>query len=438
MSASNQLAAFNYAVQPLGNLQIKNITAAYTVSPSDNNFIINCNSSPFTVSLTAAATLASGFNCWVWHNGTGNSAITIDPSGAETIDGVATIILNRGEGTQIVCDGTNWQTGGKKTMRMYAENAGNSQVRPIASGNLSMALGGLTTGSSATGTGSLAIYGNSSVNRGVAIGVNSNGQFATVATGDAAMALGGSYASGTDSFAAAIANNSGTYGATSANCIAMGYRALANNSRDFAVGNTSTASGGDSVALGSTNTASGLGAVAIGYNVQATGAASVAIGSYSKAIQIGKFAFSSAYSGAWNYGEQQYGILSLIKQTADATPTVLTSNTGAASTTNQVILPNNSAFSFSGTIIARQQAAGGNDYAAWEVKGAILRAANAASTVLGSYNINVLSKTAGASAWDLTLSADTTNGGLAVTATGAASVNIRWVATIQTSECTYA
>jgi len=38
----------------------------------------------------------------------------------------------------------------------------------------------------------------------------------------------------------------------------------------------------------------------------------------------------------------------------------------------------------------------------------------------------------------LALSADTTNGGLAITATGASSTNIRWVATIQTSECTYA
>jgi hypothetical protein len=39
--------------------------------------------------------------------------------------------------------------------------------------------------------------------------------------------------------------------------------------------------------------------------------------------------------------------------------------------------------------------------------------------------------------WTLALSADTTNGGLAITATGAASTNIRFVATIHTSEVTY-
>ena len=41
-------------------------------------------------------------------------------------------------------------------------------------------------------------------------------------------------------------------------------------------------------------------------------------------------------------------------------------------------------------------------------------------------------------AWGMALTADTTNGGLAVTVTGAASTNIRWVATVNTSEVTYA
>ena len=39
--------------------------------------------------------------------------------------------------------------------------------------------------------------------------------------------------------------------------------------------------------------------------------------------------------------------------------------------------------------------------------------------------------------WTLALSADTTNGALAITATGAASTNIRWVAYVQTSEVIY-
>jgi hypothetical protein len=115
----------------------------------------------------------------------------------------------------------------------------------------------------------------------------------------------------------------------------------------------------------------------------------------------------------------------------------MSTDRNAASSDNQVILPNNSAFAFHGTVIARQQAAGGSNYAAWEIKGAILRGATAASTVIGTVNVNALSATAGAAAWDVALTADTTNGGLAVTVTGAAATNIRWVATVHTSEVIY-
>ena len=67
----------------------------------------------------------------------------------------------------------------------------------------------------------------------------------------------------------------------------------------------------------------------------------------------------------------------------------------------------------------------------------MLRDANAASTVLGNGIVNKLYATSGASAWAVALSADTTNGGLKIEVTGAAT-NIRWVATVNTSEVTYA
>ena len=446
--ASSQLSAFNYAVQPLNNLQIKNITAAYTVSPSDNNFILNCTSGVFTIAMPPAASLPIGFNCVIWNSSaTATDVITVDPNGAETIDGLTTIILRQGEGTQVVCNGTNWETGNKKTMRGYAENMANGATRPVASGAQSLAIG---VGSQATNTTDFAV-GNGAIASGsasIALGrdAQASGIYSAAlgtsssvagarAVGSGAVALGGSYASGSNSFAAAIANNTSTYGATGSNAVAMGFNAAATSSRDFAVGNTSTASGGDCVALGSTNTASGSSSVAIGFNVQATGTSSLALGSYSKAIEVGKFAFSSASTGAWNYGFQQYGILNLIKQTADATPTVLTSNAGTASTTNQVILPNNSAYAFTGTVVARRQAAGGTESAAWKVEGLIRREANAGTTTLVASTVTAISNVP---AWTLALSADTTNGGLTVTATGAAATNIRWVANMQTSEVTYA
>ena len=138
-------------------------------------------------------------------------------------------------------------------------------------------------------------------------------------------------------------------------------------------------------------------------------------------------------------GDAQSGKIVLVSDTTDATPEPLTSNNNQAGLSdNQVILPNNSAYSFSGTIIARESAAAGSDYASWEIKGALLRDANAASTVLGNGIRNKLYATAGASAWAVALTADTTNGGLKIEVTGAASTNIRWVATVHTSEVTYA
>jgi hypothetical protein len=99
------------------------------------------------------------------------------------------------------------------------------------------------------------------------------------------------------------------------------------------------------------------------------------------------------------------------------------------------VLRNNSAFVFSGIIVARQQAAGGTASAAWRIEGLIRREGTAANTVLVASAINTISNVPG---WTLALTADATNGALAITTTGAAATNIRWVATIQTSEVTYA
>ena len=106
----------------------------------------------------------------------------------------------------------------------------------------------------------------------------------------------------------------------------------------------------------------------------------------------------------------------------------------SASTLNQVILPNNSAYAFHGTIVARQQASQGTACAAWKIEGLIRREANAGTTVLVDSTTTVIDNTP---SWGMALTADTTNGGLKITVTGASSTNIRWVATVNTSEVTY-
>jgi hypothetical protein len=135
-------------------------------------------------------------------------------------------------------------------------------------------------------------------------------------------------------------------------------------------------------------------------------------------------------------GRTQSAILLLGRQTTDATATVLTSNASGASTTNQVILPNNSAYTFQGTCIANVTA-GGNT-SGWKFEGVIKRGANAASTVLvAAVTPTVIAQDAGASTWVLAITADTTNGGIAVTVTGQAATTIRWVVKIETTEVTF-
>ena len=180
-------------------------------------------------------------------------------------------------------------------------------------------------------------------------------------------------------------------------------------------------------------------AVAIGGGINLTGAAaaaqnSIAIGDAAYVpTTTGRYAFSS--DGAFVQGGSQYGMVVLRKATTNATATVLSSDNTAASGTNQLVLPNNSAHAFSALIVGRQQAAGGTASAAWRIEGLIRREGTAASTTLVNSSTTVLSNVPG---WTVAISADTTNGALTVTVTGAAATNIRWVATVQTSEVIYA
>jgi len=135
-------------------------------------------------------------------------------------------------------------------------------------------------------------------------------------------------------------------------------------------------------------------------------------------------------------GVTQSAILVLGVATTDATATRLRSDTSAATTTNQVILPNNSAYVFQGTCIAN--VTGGSTTSGWKYEGVIKRGANAASTTLvAAVTPTVIAQDIAAATWVLAITADTTNGGIAVTVTGAAATTIRWVSRIETTEVTF-
>ena len=82
-------------------------TAAYTVVATDRGTVFSATST-WTLSLTAVATLGAGFSFILLNSGT--ASIVIDPAGAETVDGLATLTVQAGVAVLVVCTGSAWIT----------------------------------------------------------------------------------------------------------------------------------------------------------------------------------------------------------------------------------------------------------------------------------------------------------------------------------------
>jgi hypothetical protein len=89
---------------PSINFDINAKAGAYTAVAGDDNKTIDCSATPWTLSLTAAATLGADWMTVVRNVGTGD--LTVDPNGAELINNVATIVVKSGEVGVIACNGT--------------------------------------------------------------------------------------------------------------------------------------------------------------------------------------------------------------------------------------------------------------------------------------------------------------------------------------------
>ena len=202
-------------------------------------------------------------------------------------------------------------------------------------------------------------------------------------------------------------------------------------------GSGNTASGAASfVGGGFSNTTSNFASMVIGGNGNTSSgnySCVTGVNGWSRAINNNFVIASNAISVG---GDSQTAILVLRNQTTNATATVLTSDGGAAITNNQVIMPNNSAYYFRGEVVSG--VTGGGNTKGWYIEGVIKRGANAASTALvGTPTVMSSYADVGAATWTIAVTADTTNGGLAVTFTGQASTTIRTVAQIRTTEMTY-
>jgi len=391
-----------------------------------------------------------------------------------------------GSGITLSSDGTSLLLGGTAIgggADLYVANESSPANQPTAAGANAIGIGDTAQAAGADGVAiglqsyaraqsALGLFGDAQNTESISIGKNSaasadgavqlgrNGY----ATATDAVSLGKSRASGVDSFAAVIDNNTSSYGASGTSSIAMGYQSKSTGNYAVAIGSAQATgsdygvsigynarsashstvaigreaglagSGSSSVSIGHEASSSGSDSLAIGRNVTANAGSSVAIGAYARVGGIiGKYAFANDYiNGA---GDAQQGKYVLHVSTTNATAIALTSTGTSASATNQVNLQNNSAYAFHGTIVAREKASEGTECAAWKVEGLIRREGSAGTTVLVNSATTIIDNTYN---WGMALSADTTNGGLAITVTGVASTNIRWVATIHTSELTYA
>jgi hypothetical protein len=95
---------------------------------------------------------------------------------------------------------------------------------------------------------------------------------------------------------------------------------------------------------------------------------------------------------------------------------------------------------FRGQIIAQRKGSESTtSTAGWEFKGVIRRGATAGSTTLmATVTPTLIAADADAAMRAVAVTADVTNGGLAVTVTGEAGKNIRWVCTLESTETIYA
>jgi len=94
----------------LAGKEVKSVYAAksanYTAVAADDNAVLRFTSAA-TLSLAAAATLGTSWRVTVVANG---GAVTIDPNGSETINGLTTMIVPNGTSAEVICSGSAFFT----------------------------------------------------------------------------------------------------------------------------------------------------------------------------------------------------------------------------------------------------------------------------------------------------------------------------------------
>lgn len=91
-----------------GSVTRRTISSADTAGLTDKGNLIEITSGTFTLAFTAAATLTNGWWTYIFNHGTGD--VTLDPNGAELIDGLTTWVLYPGGAILVQGDGTGFHS----------------------------------------------------------------------------------------------------------------------------------------------------------------------------------------------------------------------------------------------------------------------------------------------------------------------------------------
>ncbi len=264
-----------------------------------------------------------------------------------------------------------------------------------------------------------------------------------------------------------IRNSAAQVASGSVSVVGGGDRNTASGSRSIVAGGqqNSATQNFATVGGGNLNSASAASAAVGGGNNNAASGEAAAIGGGSQNAAGGGFSWlpgglrgttrGQFAMGAWaggqfsTNGDAQGSERVLRAQTTNATATRLTADGAAAGGSNTVNLPANGTYRLKILVVAQQTAGtagAAGDCASWSVEATVKRGATvAATTYVGGVTLNHTPaaaaaasgaaltpghRDAAAAAWTIALAADTTNGGLAVTATGEANKTIRWVARV--------
>lgn len=233
-----------------------------------------------------------------------------------------------------------------------------------------------------------------------------------------------------------MVRSSGAYVASGTRSVVPGGQDnLASGAESYAMGQGSQASGSQSSVLGGIdNRASGPSSVVTHGEQNLTDSVYGRSG--------GAFGATRGVTGAdvWGngvaLGTSQRGSYMLRRTTASATPSVMTavSNSASPSASNQLTLPDSSAYTFTGMVVAKTP--GTTDSKHWTFSGGIVRGSGAGTVALvGSVTPTVVGGAAGMSALAVTVGVNTSLGCLEISAVGDAFA-VNWSCSIETCEVT--